>query len=203
MLDFLIEYPVLSALIALSGLSIFFGGVLGFAAVKFKVEGDPLVDQIDKLLPQTQCGQCGYPGCRPYAEAIAGGDIINKCPPGGQATVNQLADLLGVPAPELDADGDNPDIKKVAVIREDECIGCTKCLQACPVDAIVGAAKQMHTVLADECTGCDLCVEPCPVDCIDMVPVGVTVKDWGWQMPLPVKGPHIIATDRTSQEHAA
>lgn len=203
MIDILLNHPVLSALVALGGLSIVFGAVLGFAAVKFKVEGDPLVEQIDKLLPQTQCGQCGYPGCRPYAEAIAGGDVINKCPPGGQATVNNLADLLGVSAPTLDAEEDS-DVKKVAFIREDECIGCTKCLQACPVDAIVGAAKQMHTVLADECTGCDLCVEPCPVDCIDMIPVPTTLKDWGWQMPKPAKGPYIIATDRTSQqEHAA
>src|SRR5690606_20392334 len=122
----------------LGGLSVFFGAVLGFAAVKFKVEGDPLVEQIDALLPQTQCGQCGYPGCRPYAEAIANGDVINKCPPGGQTTVNNLADLLGVSAPALDSElADEADIKKVAFIREDECIGCTKCLQACPVDAIV------------------------------------------------------------------
>lgn len=199
MIDLLLTYPIVSALIALGGLSVFFGAVLGFAAVKFKVEGDPLVERIDELLPQTQCGQCGYPGCRPYAEAIANGDAINKCPPGGQTTVNNLADLLGVSAPALDSDlGEEADIKKVAFIREDECIGCTKCLQACPVDAIVGAAKQMHTVIADECTGCDLCVEPCPVDCIDMIPVQTTLKDWGWQMPKPAKGPHIIATDKST-----
>lgn len=211
MIDLLINYPIISALVALGGLSVFFGGVLGFAAVKFKVEGDPLVERIDELLPQTQCGQCGYPGCRPYAEAIANGDAINKCPPGGQTTVNNLADLLGVSAPALDSEtGEAADIKKVAFIREDECIGCTKCLQACPVDAIVGAAKQMHTVVADECTGCDLCVEPCPVDCIDMIPVQTTLKDWGWQMPKPAKGPHIIATDKAAlpnqnsqQDHAA
>lgn len=205
MVDLLLNYPIVSALVALGGMSVFFGAVLGFAAVKFKVEGDPLVEQIDKLLPQTQCGQCGYPGCRPYAEAIASGDAINKCPPGGQATVNHLADLLGVSAPALDAeDGDVSPVKKVAFIREDECIGCTKCLQACPVDAILGAAKQMHTVIADECTGCDLCVEPCPVDCIDMIPVPTALKDWGWQMPKPTKGPHIIATDKAGvQEHAA
>jgi len=205
MIDLLLTYPIISALVALGGLSVFFGAVLGFAAVKFKVEGDPLVERIDELLPQTQCGQCGYPGCRPYAEAIANGDAINKCPPGGQATVNNLADLLGVSAPTLDAEeGADTDVKKVAFIREDECIGCTKCLQACPVDAIVGAAKQMHTVIADECTGCDLCVEPCPVDCIDMLPVATTVKDWGWQMPKPAKGPHIIATDKSvPQDHAA
>jgi electron transport complex protein RnfB len=205
MIDLLLHYPIVSALIALGGLSVFFGAVLGFAAVKFKVEGDPLVERIDELLPQTQCGQCGYPGCRPYAQAIANGDAINKCPPGGQTTVNNLADLLGVSAPALDSEaGEDAEIKKVAFIREDECIGCTKCLQACPVDAIVGAAKQMHTVVADECTGCDLCVEPCPVDCIDMIPVPTTLKDWGWQMPKPAKGPTIIATDKsTVQENAA
>ena len=199
MIDLLLNYPIISALAALGGLAVFFGAVLGFAAVKFKVEGDPLVERIDELLPQTQCGQCGYPGCRPYAQAIADGDTINKCPPGGQATVNNLADLLGVSAPSLDSEAaEDADVKKVAFIREDECIGCTKCLQACPVDAIVGAAKQMHTIIADECTGCDLCVEPCPVDCIDMIPVRSTLKDWGWQMPKPAKGPHIIATDKAN-----
>jgi electron transport complex protein RnfB len=204
MIELLLKYPIVSALVALGGLSVFFGAVLGFAAVKFKVEGDPLVERIDKLLPQTQCGQCGYPGCRPYAEAIAGGDAINKCPPGGQSTINNLADMLGVAAPSLDAEhGNESAIKKVAFIREDECIGCTKCIQACPVDAILGAAKQMHTVIADECTGCDLCVEPCPVDCIDMIPVATGLKDWGWQMPRPAKGGNLIATDRAAGEQAA
>lgn len=203
MIELLLEHPIFASLIALGGLSVVFGGILGYAAVKFKVEGDPLVEQIDELLPQTQCGQCGFPGCRPYAQSIADGDAINKCPPGGQATINHLADLLGVEAPSLDAEhGESSDVKTVAYIREDECIGCTKCIQACPVDAILGAAKQMHTVLADECTGCDLCVEPCPVDCIDMLPVPGGLRDWSWEMPKPVKG-NIIATDRDSQEHAA
>lgn len=204
MLELLIDHPIISSLIALGSLSLAFGAVLGFAAVKFKVEGDPLVEQIDELLPQTQCGQCGFPGCRPYAQAIADGDPINKCPPGGQSTINNLADLLGVEAPTLDAEhGETLDVKRVAYIREDECIGCTKCLQACPVDAILGAAKQMHTVVADECTGCDLCVEPCPVDCIDMLPVEGTLRDWAWEMPKPAKGDHIIATDKNSREQAA
>ncbi len=179
---------IVSALIALGILALIFGLILGYAAIKFKVESDPLVDQIDEILPQTQCGQCGYPGCRPYAEAIANGDDINKCPPGGEATIKDLASLMGVEAKALDAAHGEEDVKKVAFIREDECIGCTKCIQACPVDAILGAAKQMHTVIEDECTGCDLCVDPCPVDCIDMIPVSETTSTWRWQLAsIPVK----------------
>lgn len=170
------------AVIALGLLALIFGVILGFAAVKFRVESDPIVDQIDEVLPQTQCGQCGYPGCRPYAQAIADGDDINKCPPGGEATIKQLADLMGVEAKPLDDAHGVEDVKKVAIIREDECIGCTKCIQACPVDAILGAAKQMHTVIEHECTGCDLCVEPCPVDCIDMVAVKTKPETWQWDL---------------------
>ncbi len=178
---------IVIALGAITLLALIFGAVLGYAAIKFKVEADPLVDQIDDILPQTQCGQCGYPGCRPYAEAIANGDAINKCPPGGDATIKKLADLMGVAATPLDS-SQTPAIKRVAYIREDECIGCTKCIQACPVDAIVGASKQMHTVIVDECTGCDLCVEPCPVNCIDMVPLPGTVERWKWDLQaIPVR----------------
>ncbi len=121
---------------------------------------------IDALLPQTQCGKCGHPGCLPYAEGIAAGEAINKCPPGGMATIHALADLLQVPELPLALPATPA---QVAVIREAECIGCTKCIQACPVDAIVGAAKLMHTVIGDECTGCELCIAPCPVDCIDLI----------------------------------
>ncbi|MCQ6257838.1 electron transport complex subunit RsxB [Pseudomonas sp. Q11] len=129
-----------------------------------------LIQRIDALLPQTQCGKCGHPGCKPYAEGIAQGESINKCPPGGSETIAALADLMKVPVLELDTSrGSAP--AQIAFIREAECIGCTKCIQACPVDAIVGAAKLMHTVLVDECTGCDLCVAPCPVDCIEMHPL--------------------------------
>lgn len=198
MIEFIFQNPILSALIALCGLSALFGAVLGFAAVKFKVEGDPIVEQIDALLPQTQCGQCGHPGCRPYAQAIANGEAINKCPPGGQATINALADLLDVEAPSLDSEhGEHLDLKRVAFIREDECIGCTKCIQACPMDAILGAAKQMHTVIADECTGCDLCVEPCPVDCIDMIPVQTDLTTWKWDLPATNQKPvfHVVAQE--------
>lgn len=186
---------ILIAIGMLAILATIFGAVLGFAAVSFKVEGNPIVDQINGLLPQTQCGQCSYPGCKPYAEAIVAGEKINKCPPGGESTIQALADLLGVEPEPLDAEhGAEKAVPTVAYIREDECIGCTKCIQACPVDAILGAAKQMHTVIVDECTGCDLCVEPCPVDCIDMVPVSVDKSSWYWQ--APTSGVELIATDR-------
>jgi electron transport complex protein RnfB len=163
---------MLTAIIALTLLALILGLLLGFASVKFKVEGDPIVEQIDKLLPQTQCGQCSFAGCRPYAEAIAAGEVdINRCPPGGEATIQALADLLDVEPKPLDEECGVEKPKMLAVIDEQRCIGCTLCIQACPVDAILGAAKHMHTVIADECTGCELCIEPCPVDCIDMVEV--------------------------------
>lgn len=199
MIEFILHHSIAAALIALVSLSVLFGAILGFAAVRFKVEGNPIVEQIDNILPQTQCGQCGYPGCKPYAQAIVDGDAINKCPPGGQTTINALADLLDIEAPQLDAEhGVASDIKKVAFIREAECIGCTKCIQACPTDAILGAAKQMHTVIADECTGCDLCVDPCPVDCIDMIPVATT---WAWELPS-VKPVNLIASDKVQGQAA-
>jgi electron transport complex protein RnfB len=188
---------IIIAISALVVLSLIFGAILGFASIRFKVEGNPLVEQIDALLPQTQCGQCSYPGCSPYAEAIANGTAgINKCPPGGESTILAIADLLGVEPEPLDAEhGTEKESAMVAVIREDECIGCTKCIQACPVDAILGAAKQMHTVIESECTGCDLCLDPCPVDCIDMVPVNTGLQEWHWDKP-----DQIIATD-ANQTH--
>ena len=172
---------ILIAAIVIAVLAAICGIILGFASVRFKVEADPIVEQIDAILPQTQCGQCGFPGCRPYAEAIANGEIINKCPPGGQATIEKLADLMGVEVPQA-SDEVTKSIKKVAFIHEDMCIGCTKCIQACPVDAIVGGTKSMHTVIKDECTGCDLCVSPCPTDCIEMIPVKETPDNWKWQL---------------------
>ncbi len=167
------------------GLALLLGLVLGYAALRFKVEGDPLVDKIDAILPQTQCGQCGFPGCKPYATAIAKGEAdINRCPPGGDPGVHALADLLGVEYKPLNAECGQPKPKSVAVIDENLCIGCTLCIQACPVDAILGAAKHMHTVVASECTGCELCVAPCPVDCISMVPIRETVTTAKWRSPV-------------------
>jgi len=204
-LELIVQYPLLSALLALVSLGAVFGAVLGFAAVRFKTEGNPIADQVNELLPQTQCGQCGFPGCRPYAEAIANGEAINKCPPGGEAGIQALADLLDLEVIPLDEEHGEEKVKAVAFIREDECIGCTKCIQACPVDAILGAAKQMHTVIASECTGCDLCLEPCPVDCIDMIPQQETLQSWHWPLPDPAsREPQIIATDNDqSQDRAA
>ena len=192
MLSLISQHPFLAATVVLLLLGLIFGAILGFGAIKFAVEGDPIVDQINAILPQTQCGQCGYPGCKPYAEAIANGDAINKCPPGGDAGIHELAALLDVEATPLDDEHGVEEVRKVAFIREDECIGCTKCIQACPIDAILGAAKQMHTVIASECTGCDLCVEPCPVDCIDMLPAASGTGAWKWPHPNP---PHLIASD--------
>ncbi len=205
MLELLANQPLMAALLALVSLGLVFGALLGFAAVRFRTEGNPIVDQINEILPQTQCGQCGHPGCRPYAEAIANDhEPINKCPPGGEAGIQALADLLDLEVIPLDEEHGEEKVTAVAYIREDECIGCTKCIQACPVDAILGAAKQMHTVITSECTGCDLCVEPCPVDCIDMVPEEVTLQNWHWQLPDPVSRKlDIIATDAPGNEDQA
>lgn len=147
---------------------------------------EELVSTIDGLLPQTQCGACGFPGCRPYAKAIVAGEAgINQCPPGGITTAGYLAELLGKsplsqhPDP---ADGVQP---VVAIIDEPACIGCVKCITACPVDAIIGAAKQLHTVMPKVCTGCGLCIEPCPVDCISLVPSQPGIKRFVWTKPQP------------------
>jgi len=137
-----------------------------------------LVDRIDALLPQTQCEQCGYHGCRPYAEAIARGDApINYCPPGGEAGIAKLATLLDQPVLPLDPEHGIEKPRMLARIVEADCIGCTKCIQACPVDAIVGSAKWMHTVIVDDCTGCELCIPACPVDCIDLEPMPLAQID--------------------------
>lgn len=181
---------MLTAILAVTGLAALFGILLGYAAIRFKVESDPVVERIDALLPQTQCGQCGYAGCRPYATAIAEGSAdINRCPPGGENTIVALADLLGRDPKPLDPErGEAQEEKLVAIIDEKICIGCTLCIQACPVDAILGAAKHMHTVIEEECTGCKLCVAPCPVECIYMVPLKEDIGEWKWPFPEPSAG---------------
>jgi len=176
------------AVLLLTLLALLLGTGLGFAAIRLRVEGDPIVDKIDALLPQTQCGQCGYPGCRPYATAIASEKAeINQCPPGGEAGIQVLADLLGREPIPLNPDNGVADegLPVVAVINEETCIGCTKCVQVCPVDAIVGAPSSIHTVLDVCCTGCELCLPPlCPVeDCIILIPVEQTIKNWKWSNP--------------------
>jgi len=202
--ELIAQHPFWAALAALVALGTLFGALLGYASVRFRTEGNPIVEQINAILPQTQCGQCGHPGCRPYAEAIAAGEAINRCPPGGQAGIQALADLLDREVLPLDDEHGEEKVPHVAYIHEEQCIGCTKCVQACPVDAILGAAKHMHTVIASECTGCDLCVEPCPVDCIDMVPQRETLQNWHWQLPDPgSRRVDIIATDAGDAEKAA
>lgn len=129
-----------------------------------------LTDTLDSFLPQTQCGQCGYASCRPYAEAIAHNEAdINQCPPGGATTIKNIAKLLGREIKPLNPDYGIEKTKLIAFIDEEACIGCVKCIRACPVDAIIGTARQMHTVIIQECTGCELCIDPCPVDCITMI----------------------------------
>ncbi len=178
---------ILTAIAVISLLALFFGLLLGYAAIKFKVESNPIVDQIDALLPQQQCGKCTFPGCRPYAEAMANEEAeINQCPPGGETTMLALAELLDREPKPIDGNDDDleENISLVAIIDENTCIGCTLCIQACPVDAILGAAKHMHTVIAKECTGCELCLPPCPVDCITMEPIPQSTVTWKWPYPL-------------------
>jgi len=159
---------ITTAILIITGIALAAGLLLSLAARHLPGDPDSAVDAVNALLPQTQCAQCGYPGCRPYAEALVAGEAaINLCPPGGEETVLRLADTLGRdPLPLSDS---RPDAPHVARIDESRCIGCTHCRSACPVDAITGAHQFMHTIIGSECTGCELCVAPCPVDCISMV----------------------------------
>jgi len=169
------------AILIFAGLALLIGVILALASRYFHVDGDPLADNIDALLPQTQCGQCGFPGCRPYANAVASQEAeVNQCVPGGERTMLEIADVMGVEPKEIEEEETAP---MVAYIRENECIGCTLCIKACPVDCIIGAPKQYHTVITDQCTGCTLCLEPCPVDCIDMVAVSEPLEHWSWPVP--------------------
>ncbi len=184
------------AVLVLTLLALVFGLLLGYASRRFAVAEDPIVDKIDELLPQSQCGQCGYPGCRPYAEAVGNnGENINRCAPGGEAVMNKIATLLNVDPQPIDGDDKAAQpVRMLAVIDENNCIGCTKCIQACPVDAIVGATRAMHTVVSDLCTGCNLCVDPCPTHCIELLPAPTTPDNWKWDLnTIPVR---VIPTEQ-------
>jgi len=158
---------VLTAIAIISAIALAAGLILSLASREMPGDAGQIVDEVNALLPQTQCAQCGYAGCRPYAEAIVDGSAaINLCPPGGDDTISRLAELLGrEPVPLAEP----ATVMQIAVIDESLCIGCTHCRTACPVDAITGAHQYMHTVIKSDCTGCELCVSPCPVDCINMV----------------------------------
>lgn len=170
---------MLEAILSMGGMALAAGLGLGFAAKKFQVEADPVAEKLESVLPASNCGNCGYPGCKAYAEAMASGEAeVNLCTPGGKSTMEELALLLGV---EPKAMGDAG--PRVAYINEADCIGCTACIKACPVDAIVGANKQSHTVLMEVCTACEKCVEPCPTDCISMVAKQPTLFEWQWSKP--------------------
>ena len=189
---------MLVAIIAISLLALFFGLILGYSSIRFHVEENPVAQKIDELLPQSQCGQCGFPGCTPYAEAVADGNApINGCPPGGESTMLAIAELMGVDPMPMGEGDDEVAGPVVAVINEQECIGCAVCLKYCPVDAILGTTRQMHTVIQNECIGCEACIEPCPVDCITMEPIPVHLGNWGW--PMPAEGePGEIAVPATA-----
>jgi Na+-translocating ferredoxin:NAD+ oxidoreductase subunit B len=171
-----------AAVISLAVLGLFLGGLLGVAARRLAVEANPIEQEILEMLPGSQCGQCGYPGCAPAAAALASGQAaVTLCPPGGKALAEDLAAKLGV---TVDLSGVADKAPAVAVIQEDLCIGCTKCLKRCPTDAIMGAAKQIHVIFADACTGCEKCFEVCPTECIRMQPILPNLQTWYWPIPL-------------------
>ena len=173
---------ILSAIVILTTLGLFLGLGLGVAGKYLKVESDPLIEQVEALMPGSQCGQCGFAGCKPAAEALVSGTApVTLCPPGGTTLIEQLAKLLSI---EVDLSQSKDTEMMVARVSEETCTGCTRCFKVCPTDAIVGAPKQIHAVVADACIACEKCVNVCPTECLQMHPVEVTLRDWRWPKPL-------------------
>ena len=176
---------VLSAIVSLTLLGLILGLLLGIAAKYLKVESSPIVDELEALLPGSQCGQCGFPGCRPAAEALANGEApATLGPPGGSALAKQIATLLGI---SLDLSDVSEPEALVARVDEANCTGCTRCFKVCPTDAIVGAPKQIHAVVADACIACQKCIAVCPTECLQMHPVEVTLRNWRWTNPAKTR----------------
>ncbi len=181
-------FSFFSGIIVLTLLGCLAGIILGYAAKHFHTDSDrdPIIDTIDTLLPQSQCAQCGYPGCRPYAEAIVQGEAINKCIPGGKPVMLKIAEVMTIEPQYTPHEATTiPPERHVVFINENNCIGCTKCAKACPIDAIIGSKKFMHTVISDLCTGCDLCISPCPMNCIEKRAIAITPSNWNWKSILP------------------
>lgn len=175
---------ILSAILILTLLGLVLGFSLGIAGKYLKVESDPVIEQVEALMPGSQCGQCGFPGCKPAAEALVAGTApVTLCPPGGTALVEQLAKLLKI---EVDLSQSQDNEPMVARVSEETCTGCTRCFKVCPTDAIVGAPKQIHAVVADACIACEKCVNVCPTECLQMHPIEVNLRDWRWPKPLAV-----------------
>lgn len=172
---------MLTAVSSLALMGLILGALLGLAARHLAVEGDPLADEIVEMMPGSQCGQCGFPGCGPAAAALAEGSApVTLCPPGGKALAEALAAKLGV---SIDLSGMEDELPQVAYVYEPLCIGCTKCFKRCPTDAIVGGPKQIHAVFEDACTGCRQCFDVCPTECIEMRPITPTLQTWYWSRP--------------------
>lgn len=172
---------MIAALASISTLGLTLGLILGYAAQRLRVEGDPLADELQAMLPGSQCGQCGFAGCAPAAAALAKGEApVTLCPPGGKAVAEKIAARLGIAA---DLSGMKEREAMHAGVREELCIGCTKCFKVCPTDAIIGAPKHIHSVIAAACTGCGKCVDVCPTECLQLNPIRVTLKTWRWPKP--------------------
>lgn len=177
----MLDTELFTALTSLTALGLGLGWLLGMASRYLKVEGNPLEAEIEEMLPGSQCGQCGYPGCGPAATALANGQAsVTLCPPGGKALAEELAEKLGV---SVDLSGMQDKPPMIAYVHESLCIGCTKCFKRCPTDAIIGGPKMIHAVFADACTGCELCYDVCPTECIDMRLVEPTTQTWYWPKP--------------------